>query len=248
MSEQEKFLERWSRRKQKAAKLAKETAAVEPKPAHSENPAVEKKFAKSFAPSKPAKKTTEVFDVRSLPPIESIAATTDIRPFLAPGVPPELTRAALQKAWRNDPAIRDFIGLSENSWDFNDPNSMHGFGPLHLTDEMKQMVSQMLGSFRANDGDQIEKAQKPEETGETSSPEAISTVQNSAKEGGGGARIVDAISGDEKNILSRTDISATPKTSLDHVATQREMGPQAKSDLKAKGRHGSALPRKRPDV
>jgi uncharacterized protein DUF3306 len=241
MSEQEKFLERWSRRKQKAAELAKETAAGEPNPAQAENPAVEEKTAISSAPSEPAKQTTEGFDVSSLPPIDSIAATTDIRPFLAPGVPPELTRAALQKAWRNDPAIRDFIGLSENSWDFNDPNSMHGFGPLHLTDEMKQMVTQMLGSFRASDSDRVEKAQKPEETG---GPKSASAVQNSGKEGGGTARIVDAKSGDEKNILSPKHLSATQKTSLDHVATQREIGSQAKNDLKAKGRHGSALPRK----
>ena len=34
------------------------------------------------------------------------------------------------KALWNDPAIRDFVGLSENSWDFTDPNAMGGFGPL----------------------------------------------------------------------------------------------------------------------
>jgi hypothetical protein len=244
MSEQEKFLERWSRRKQKAAELAKETADGEPKPAQAENPAAEKKTDKSSVPSEPGKKTTDVFDVRSLPPIDSIAATTDVRPFLAPGVPPELTRAALQKAWRNDPAIRDFIGLSENSWDFNDPNGMHGFGPLQLSDGMKQMVAQMFEFVRAGDRDQTEKTQQAEELGEAVGPKATSAVQNSAKEAGGAARIADAKSGDQKNILSRQDISATQKTSHDHVATQREIGSQVKSDLKAKARHGSALPRK----
>jgi Protein of unknown function (DUF3306) len=39
------------------------------------------------------------FDVTKLPPIESITADSDIRAFLAPGVPPELTRAALRRAW-----------------------------------------------------------------------------------------------------------------------------------------------------
>jgi hypothetical protein len=29
-----------------------------------------------------------------------------------------------------DPAIRDFIGLSENGWDFAKPESIPGFGPL----------------------------------------------------------------------------------------------------------------------
>jgi hypothetical protein len=55
----------------------------------------------------------------ALPPIESIGDKSDIRGFLAPGVPVELTRAALRHAWVADPTIHDFVGLSENSWDFN---------------------------------------------------------------------------------------------------------------------------------
>jgi hypothetical protein len=66
----------------------------------------------------------------NLVPIESIGAGSDIRPFLAPGVPADLTRAALRRAWSADPAIRDFIGLSENSWDFNGPDGVPGFDPL----------------------------------------------------------------------------------------------------------------------
>jgi TorA maturation chaperone TorD len=33
-----------------------------------------------------------------------------------------------------DPAIRDFIGIAENQWDFNDPTAMPGFGPLRADD------------------------------------------------------------------------------------------------------------------
>ena len=67
------------------------------------------------------------FTVANLPPIESIGAGSDIRPFLAPGVPADLTRAALRRAWSTDPAIRDFIGLSENSGDFNAQGGVPGF-------------------------------------------------------------------------------------------------------------------------
>ena len=74
--------------------------------------------------------TESPFDAANLPPIESIGAASDIRPFLAPGVPADLTRAALRRAWSTDPAIRDFIGLSENSWDFNAPDGVPGFGSL----------------------------------------------------------------------------------------------------------------------
>ena len=52
---------------------------------------------------------------RALPATESITADTDIRAFLAPGIPAHLTRAALRRAWAADPAIRDFVGLAENA-------------------------------------------------------------------------------------------------------------------------------------
>jgi TorA maturation chaperone TorD len=74
------------------------------------------------------------FDLASLPPLQSITAGTDIRSFLGSGVPVELTRAALRRAWVTDPAIRDFIGIAENQWDFNDPTAMPGFGPLRAED------------------------------------------------------------------------------------------------------------------
>jgi hypothetical protein len=35
----------------------------------------------------------------------------------------------LREIWR-DPAIRDFVGLSENSWDFTAPETIPGFGPI----------------------------------------------------------------------------------------------------------------------
>ena len=55
----------------------------------------------------------------NLPPIEAIGPDSDIRPFLDPGVPLLLTQAALRRAWVTDPAIRDFIGPSENSENVN---------------------------------------------------------------------------------------------------------------------------------
>jgi hypothetical protein len=45
-------------------------------------------------------------------------------------VPADLARAALRRAWTSDPAIRDFVGLVENGWDFNDALAMTGFGPI----------------------------------------------------------------------------------------------------------------------
>src|SRR6202171_2419293 len=88
----------------------------------------------------------EPFDPASLPSIETITVDTDIRGFLQSRVPAALTRAALRQAWASDPAIRDFIGIAENQWDFNDPNAMPGFGPLLEGDRLPELLAQALGS------------------------------------------------------------------------------------------------------
>jgi Protein of unknown function (DUF3306) len=87
----------------------------------------------------------EPFDPASLPSIETITVNTDIRGFLQSRVPAELTRAALRQAWASDPAIRDFIGIAENQWDFNDPDSIPGFGPLLESDNSPGLLAQALG-------------------------------------------------------------------------------------------------------
>ena len=90
----------------------------------------------------------ESFDLASLPPLESIGAKTDVTAFLRPEVPPELTRAALRRAWSSDPAIRDFVGPVENGWDFNNPTAMAGFGAISAA-EVAQLASQLLGELPA---------------------------------------------------------------------------------------------------
>jgi len=87
----------------------------------------------------------EPFDPASLPSIETITVNTDIRGFLQSRVSAELTRAALRQAWASDPAIRDFIGIAENQWDFNDPDSIPGFGPLLESDNLPGLLAQALG-------------------------------------------------------------------------------------------------------
>src|SRR5919204_4393060 len=140
MTERETFLHRWSRRKRAAAPAA--PAAPESRP-WQEQPAA--------PPPAPRPPPELPFDVSKLPPLDSITAETDIRAYLAPGVPAEVTRAALRRAWAADPKIRDFVGLSENAWDFNAPGGVAGFGPLEMTDELRAQVAQMVGRSLAGE-------------------------------------------------------------------------------------------------
>lgn len=143
----EDFLSRWSRRK-RAAQPAQNTAQPAATSAVPEVPLSADNASVTSPETRPAKAEDE-FDFASLPPIESITATTDVTAFLRTGVPLELRRAALRRAWVSDPAIRDFIGPSENAWDFNDPNAMVGFGPLDQTPEQaREMAAKMVGRVR----------------------------------------------------------------------------------------------------
>src|SRR3954447_5057884 len=133
------FLERWSRKKidaerEASAKDASSLAEVRPPVRHTDD---------AKTPDKAAPKPE--FDLASLPSLDSITAVTDIRAFLAPGVPTDLARAALRRAWAADPAIRDFKGLAENAWDFTDPTAMPGFGALPPGTDIKKMLAQIFG-------------------------------------------------------------------------------------------------------
>jgi TorA maturation chaperone TorD len=125
MSDSENFLSRWSRLKHESEITSPDKEVTSPE---QDVP----------SPAPPA------FDPASLPPIESIVADSDIRQYLHANVPPELARAALRSAWAADPAIRDFVGIAESQWDFNDPAAIPGFGPLQAADHL---VARALGSL-----------------------------------------------------------------------------------------------------
>lgn len=85
-----------------------------------------------------------------LPRLEDLTAESDLSAFLRKGVPKALKSAAMRKMWSLDPAIRDYIGPSEYAWDFNQPGSMAGFGPLDDAGEhVAEFLSTMSGGMRA---------------------------------------------------------------------------------------------------
>lgn len=135
----ENFIQRWSRRKRAAKALT---------PDETEPPGGEPREADVNSPPNPPAESEaqgRAFDIATLPPIDSITAISDVRGFLAAGVPEGLTRAALRRAWMIDPTIRDFVGLAENQWDFTEPDGVPGFGSLELTPELRRIVASVFG-------------------------------------------------------------------------------------------------------
>jgi hypothetical protein len=161
MSDPEPFVARWSRLKGETVKKQKEADAAQsgPQPGAG-TPAAAEQGAEGTLPN--ADKASEpAFDPTSLPPIESITASSDIRAFLQSGVPADLTKAALRRVWTTDPAIREFIGIAENQWDFTDPTAMAGFGPLEATNDVGELVNQAMGKLGRISEPSVETAGPP---------------------------------------------------------------------------------------
>jgi len=133
MAENEGIFTRWSRLKQRATEESRKVGEPEPEPPEVEN-------------TLNATETTDTdetsVDLSQLPSLDSIDATTDLRGFLAAGVPTHLRSAALRRAWSADPAIRDFIGPNENFWDHS-TGIISGFKQL-ASDASSRLLAQVL--------------------------------------------------------------------------------------------------------
>jgi len=218
MSDQE-FLARWSRRKREAR------AVVDaPPPEQAEAP-------NSPPPATAAHPKDVEVDLSSLPPIESITGATDITAFLRRGIPPELSRAALRRAWAADPAIRDFVGLAENAWDFNDPNAMPGFGPLDYSEQqLATLVDTIVG-----------RARSAADSLTTAAPEQkdVSQSVDSGHKPPSELRTSEAVAG----LSAAEEISSDSPPAV--IAVQPESPQSVESDQTSVRRrtHGAALPR-----
>jgi hypothetical protein len=198
----ESFLSRWSRRKREASIPphaseasggeggeardqraapgggdASQAELVKPPPTPDPSPPRASR-AGGGEPHDAAPQEAEV-DPASLPPIDSIDAGTDVSAFLRPGVPADLAQAALRRAWVADPAIRDFVGLAENAWDFNKPGGVPGFEPLRAIDDVQRLAAQVAGVLPTAAAETAA-AEEGEPTQTSAQPESSSPAQDAA--------------------------------------------------------------------
>ena len=218
----EQFLARWSRRKQEARADHTEPAPDNKAPAaHASAPC--DRTAAEATPAEP--------ELANLPPIESIDAATDITAFLHEGIPQELRRAALRRAWSADPAIRDFVGLAENAWDFNDPNAMAGFGPLdYSAEQVDALVRRIVGGVVESAESSTNPLSKAAEEGAAPGAPETDLAQSSHS-----AKAITKPRPFEEPALPSNSAAAQPPTESDMAAAEDTSLPRRT--------HGGALPR-----
>ena len=225
------FLRRWSRRKRATETRVREEARP------SESGGAE--ASASPVNLEPGRAASPAFDPTHLPPIESITAASDVRAFLAPGVPVELSRAALRRAWMTDPAIRDFIGLAENQWDFTKPDAVPGFGPLELTPQVRRIIREFVTGVAneaapGSDPDSRHVApasQKPHEGTSVATDQIAET---------GADRVV--VLGDAWKSTAEP-VPPVVRSSTDAPAEQQDSAGASGDRARTQRRHGSALPK-----
>ena len=210
MSDGEGFLARWSRRKHAAA----------PQHGPVASPSKHADAQPQAGMAVVAPQSEPVVDLAELPSIEAIGVDSDIRAFLAPGVPATLLRAALRQAWSADPAIRDFIGLSENAWDFTAPAGVPGFGSLVTED-----AHRLLALLQLHPETGADETAAPTSRGQR--PEARPVLE------------IGALTPPEGRPDSHP---GDPRTHAEIAATPCESGKQPPSPQPKPQRHGGALP------
>lgn len=215
--EDEGFLRRWSRRKQAAS-----VRVVEHRPPE---PTASPQVVADAIPedSAPAPEP----DLSALPPLESIGPTTDISGFLQKGVPLDLTRAALRRAWSEDPAIRNFVEVAENQWDFATGSDIPGFGALEEGADIDRMVADIVGNREMPESRVV-------------SPEATVPAETGQDQASACGRPPPSPSSVAMRSDTEAQIGAAEKS--DDAATQQENRPEETKDPHPARRHGGALP------
>ena len=233
MSDPDNFLSRWSRRKLEPSQESDDSTAPEKAQPNAALAGDEK--PKTPVASAPAPEQEPPFDLASLPSIESITAGTDIRDFLRPGVPVSLSHAALRRAWTSDPAIRDFIGIAENQWDFTN-DSIPGFGQINPAD-IPQLLARIIGP--AKDAEEVLAASTEEQAGAAKSAAETSAAKDETMS----AEQTDTPVTAEQVASSPPSAQEISHRSNENDATQKEDEADQELDYaQVRHGHGSALP------
>lgn len=254
MSEPENFLARWSRRKQETERKVDETS-TDPRPVEARDDApgvasddiTKEIWSDTNAPKSeldvaakaaPIEAAEPVFDISTLPSLDAIDKSTDITPFLQKGVPLHLSREALRRAWTADPAIRDFIEVAENQWDFATGSDIPGFGPLEPTDDVAKLVAEVFNGRPSALFDELVPA--------SADPSPLDSVESDVVS----AEVESAIPSSESAALEAETVSAEMPIVEDGNILRREEENAAlqqkqqnsPADVPIRRLHGRALP------
>lgn len=242
---------RWVRRKQAAREAeAREAEAPARGEERAETPPGPETADRGRGPARASAGEESAVEgpLPDLPDIDSLGAGSDYKVFLQPGVPVELRRQALRKAWLTDPGVRAYKTYAEYDWDFNAP----GYGALRSGDTAEKLVGRLFSKAKDEVGKKDEVRRNAAALGEK---------DGGGAEDGASDRIAADDSGIEraKAVDDRLRLDAAAQSQRrEKAATAEARYGQEKSPAERRGvaepparpaetkrrprRHGSALP------
>lgn len=210
------FLTGWSRRKREA----KRQEALD------REPEVEERMLTAEAAEDLAYNDSVDADyIAALPSLDEITAGSDIKPFLAKGVPASLKNAAMRKLWSSSPLVRDYVDPAvDYAWDWNAPGGVPGGGGVLSPASVLEMMNGLVGKgIKAADEILAEIAEPSDAhtVTENDSPVAAETVQPVA--------------------VRRTDAAERPTTAKPDTSVAKDPDKAAVTPVLPR-RHGGAVP------
>jgi hypothetical protein len=173
--------------------------------------------------------------VAALPPLEGITAGSDIKPFLAKGVPAKLKNAAMRRLWMATPGVRDYSDPAvDYAWDWNAPGGVPGGGGTLSETGVAKMVKDLIGG--RNDP-------PPEESVEAApiETESVEQVASEAVEQSAAVAEDDVPPSPVRRSDAGTSRASLPPPGTGSDEATREDDAPAKS-LPPPRRHGGAVP------
>ncbi len=172
--------------------------------------------------------------IAALPPIETIGDGSDIKPFLARGVPASLKNAALRRLWSATPGVRDYSDPAvDYAWDWNAPGGVPGGGGTLSESGVAKMVKNLIGESRASKDEtapveDVAEARDAETAPERRDGEPVAAVPETQAPP---AAIRRAHKPDERAMGGKTDRQGAP-----------DEGRPAVASIAPPRRHGGAVP------
>jgi hypothetical protein len=172
--------------------------------------------------------------IAALPPIETIVAGTDIKAFLARGVPASLKNAALRRLWSATPGVRDYADPAvDYAYDWNTPGGVPGGGGILSESGVARMVKDLIGGTRT--------AEDWDGSGPDGAERDVASAANASDESG-----VESVP-PEPDVapaaVRRTEASVGKERAPDTDDPESEAGGRVAVDAVAQPRrHGGAVP------
>lgn len=136
----EGFLAAWSRRKSRVARAEAQATDADKQAAGPDTvPEID------ADPVPEAEPDISVEELAALPPIDEVSGATDLQPFMKPGVPETLRKAAMRKVWLSNALICDHDDPAvDYAWDWNAPEGVPGAGGVLQGDKVSKMMGDLI--------------------------------------------------------------------------------------------------------